>query len=111
MKQGRRVRGGDEGVKRVRNPADAGRFGEVSRAVAAAANFMRCRGKNLMAGFLAGRRWCLHRWKRVGVVGRKFSEGGVTLWKDDGWCILSLAVTEAGGRPQGRSRAGTDFGR
>jgi hypothetical protein len=38
MKQGRRARGGDEGVKRVRNPADAGRFGEVSRAVAAAAS-------------------------------------------------------------------------
>jgi hypothetical protein len=53
MKQGRRARGGDEGVKRVRNPAGAGRFGEVSRAEAAAAGLKRCRAQSLMGGLLA----------------------------------------------------------
>jgi hypothetical protein len=41
MKQGRRVRGGDQGVRRVRNPAFAGRMGEVSLSVAAAVSFKR----------------------------------------------------------------------
>jgi hypothetical protein len=51
MKQGRTARGGDEGVKRVRNPAFAGRSGEASPAQAAAAGLKRRRGRNLMRGW------------------------------------------------------------
>jgi hypothetical protein len=50
MKQGRRVRGGDEGVERVRNPVGAGRSGEAIPAAAAAMFLKRCRGGNLMRG-------------------------------------------------------------
>jgi hypothetical protein len=51
---------------RVRNPAGAGRSGEASRAVAAAASLKRCRAQNLMGGLLASEsvsETVLARWK------------------------------------------------